>query len=256
MRLPPRLIPYLLLPLLLLLAGPGSAREPDWGLYGAILADHLRPASRGGIPYQGVDYPALRRDPRWPRLLERLARFDEAALAGRAERLAFWINAYNILAMDTVLRHWPVDSIKEAGGWLTPVWDLPAGTVAGRRVSLGEVEHRILRPMGEPRIHFAIVCASVSCPDLRAEPYTAARLEAQLEDQARRYLASPKGARREGATWHLSRIFAWFEEDFARVGGVAAFVRPRLPASPGAAAPAFQRWEADLPYDWHLNLAP
>ncbi|MGH8557393.1 MAG: DUF547 domain-containing protein [Methylococcales bacterium] len=95
------------------------------------------------------------------------------------------MNSYNILAIKMVLDHWPVESIKDAGGLLNPVWNQRAGEIGGEPVTLGQIEHKILRPMGEPRIHFAIVCASVSCPNLYNQPYTAARLNTQLDEQVR-----------------------------------------------------------------------
>ena len=147
-----------------------------------------------------------------------------------------------------VLDHWPLKSIKDVGSLLSPVWDKPAGEIGGKRVTLGQIEHEILRPMGEPRVHFAIVCASVSCPDLNNRPYTAARLDGQLDEQVRRFLGNKtKGVAVADNQIRISKIFDWFEEDFQRAGGVDAFVRryrPNLPASPV---------EADIPYDWDLN---
>ena len=198
------------------------------------------------------DYRALRRDPLFPRVTAALTRFDPARLEGRRERLAFYINAYNILAMKTVVDHWPLDSIKDAGGLFGSVWKQDAGVIGGRTVSLDQIEHRILRPLGEPRIHMAIVCASVSCPDLRPEPYRAARLDDQLDQQTRAFLANPgKGLRLKGSVARVSRIFDWFEEDFRRAyGGVRPFLRRYRPDVAQTV-----NIEADLPYDWSLNDA-
>jgi hypothetical protein len=227
----------------------------DSALLSELLARHTREvADTAGVR---VDYRGVAADPAWPRLLASLAEADPDALADRAERLALWINAYNALAIDLVARRPGVASIRDLGSWLRPVWDREAGRVGGRPRSLGEIEHAILRPLGEPRIHAAIVCASVSCPPLRREPYDAARLDAQLDDQMRRFLASPeKGLRIDEAArsvW-LSRVFDWFEEDFAAAGGALAFAS-RFAPEPArrwlAAHPdARLRW---LPYDWSLN---
>jgi hypothetical protein len=203
-----------------------------------------------------VDYRGLRADPAWAHFVAGL----DAARPGpaRAETLAFWINAYNALAIDLVVRHPGVGSIREIGSFWRPVWDREAGRVAGRARSLGEIEHSILRPLGEPRIHAAIVCASVSCPPLRREPFDAARLEAQLDEQARRFLASPaKGLRVDAAagTVALSRVFDWFEADFAAAGGALAFAARFAPEADRAWLAA-QRETARvewLPYDWDLN---
>ena len=154
--------------------------------------------------------------------------------------------------------HYPIDSIRSIGGLFSPVWKKPAGEIAGRPYTLHEIEHEILRPMGEPRIHAAIVCASLSCPPLRREPYRAAELDAQLDDNSRRWLSDPrKGARidRSSRTLHLSPILDWFAEDFD--GGVVAFVGAHLPADEAewlrAQGRALRVRYFD--YDWSLNDA-
>jgi hypothetical protein len=203
-----------------------------------------------------VDYAALQGSADWERLLASLRGTDPARLATRAERLAFWINAYNVLAIEVVRRHYPVESIRDVGNLLRPVWKRPAGEIGGRPYTLDEIEHAILRPLGEPRIHGAIVCASLSCPPLRREPYRAADLDAQLDDNVRRWLADPrKGARLEraaGTLW-LSPIFDWFAEDFG--GDVLGFVARHL-AQDDAAWVRAERGSLRvrrLDYDWGLN---
>jgi Protein of unknown function, DUF547 len=238
----------LVLGALLLSVQPGFAAEPDWSNYAALLRDHVKQGSKHGTDLAVVDYRALEKSGALEAVYRQLSEFPVQRLAGREEKLAFYINAYNILALKMVLDHWPLESIKDAGSLLSPVWDKPAGEIGGKPVTLGQIEHKILRPMGEPRVHFAIVCASVSCPDLSSRPYTAARLDAQLDEQVRRFLGNKtKGVAVTDQEIRVSRIFDWFEEDFQRAGGVDAFVRryrPNLPALPV---------EADMPYDWDLN---
>lgn len=235
---------------------PSAARGVDAELWGAILAQYTREVpDTAGVR---VDYRSLADSPDWKRLVAGLADADPDALEGRAERLAFWIDVYNILAIDLVLRHPGIESIREIGSLLRPVWDRDAGRVGGRERSLGEIEHEILRPLGEPRIHGAIVCASVSCPPLRRKPFTAARLDAELDEQMRRWLASPeKGLRvdRESGTLYLSPVFDWFAEDFEADGGVLAFVSRYAPAPERTwlAARAGDVRIRPLPYDWTLN---
>ena len=237
-------------------APPSAARGIDAELWEAILARHTREVSdTAGVR---VDYRGLADSPDWKRLVAGLADADPDGLEGRAERLAFWIDAYNILAIDLVVRHPGIESIRDIGSLLRPVWDREAGRIGGRARSLGAIEHEILRPMGEPRIHGAIVCASVSCPPLRREPFAAARLDAELDDQMRRWLASPeKGLRvdRESGTLHLSRVFDWFAEDFEAGGGVLAFVSRYAPAPERSwlTARAGDVRIRYLPYDWTLN---
>jgi hypothetical protein len=251
-----------------LCAATSTAQGIDTELWGAILARYTRELpDTAGVR---VDYQSLAVSPDWTRLVAGLADVDPDRLEERAERLAFWIDAYNILAIDLVVRHPGIGSIRDIGSLLRPVWDREAGRVGARVRSLGEIEHEILRPMGEPRIHGAIVCASVSCPPLRRTPFGAAQVEAeldaeldaQLDAQMRRWLASPeKGLRvdRESGTLRLSRVFDWFAEDFEPAGGVLAFVTRYAPASERAwlAAQAGEVRIRYLPYDWALNaLAP
>jgi len=236
------------------LAGPAGAAGFDADLWDALLGRYTREvADPAGVR---VDYRGLAAEPRWRELLEGLAAAPEPV--ERSARLAFWIDAYNVLAIDVVLRHQPVESIRDAGSLLRPVWKQPAGRAAGATRTLDEIEHAILRPLGEPRIHAAIVCASVSCPSLRREAFRAERLEAQLEDALTGFLADPrKGSRLDearGELW-LSPLFDWFAEDFATAGGIPAALAPRLPeatrralaARGGALRVRF------FDYDWRLN---
>jgi hypothetical protein len=172
--------------------------------------------------------------------------------------MAFWINAYNLLAIKMVVEHYPLASIRDAGSFLWPVWKKTAGLVGGNAYSLDEIEHDILRGrFHDPRVHFAIVCASVSCPDLRVEPYDAASLDAQLEDAARAFLANPaKGlvANQAAASVSVSSIFRWFGADFAGAGGVLAFVRAKGDAAVVASVAGRRDDELGwIDYDWSLN---
>lgn len=222
-------------------AAPAYAAEPDWGDYARLLERHVREDGAANR----VDYAALRHELVFERVVEQLAAFPPERLASREERLAFYVNAYNILAIKVVLDHWPLQSIRDAGSLLRPVWRRPAGVVGGRTVTLDEIEHGLLRALGEPRIHIAIVCASMSCPDLRREPYTAA----QLDDQVRRFLNhTVKGLRVEDGRIRTSRISGWFAPDFEPAGGVEAFVRRYR-----TDLPAGHPLHTDLPYDWSLN---
>lgn len=242
-----------------------SLAEPDLELYAALLAEYTQ-ATRDTVGTR-VDYAGLARDARWPELVATLAASKPSALEGRSAALAFWINAYNILAIDTVVRHYPVASIRDVGaGWvriplLAPVWKREAARIEGRAVSLDSIEHATLRPMGEPRIHGAIVCASTSCPSLAREPYRAESLDAQLDAAWARWMADErKGLRidRERGRVTLSRIFDWFEDDFAGAGGALAFAARHAPEADRAwlqmrkSEPRVDYFD----YDWSLNDWP
>ena len=239
------------------LLAPGAFAEPlDEALYARVLSRHTREVT--DTARTRVGYRGLAHSEDWSRLVAGLARADPAALDGRGERIAFWINAYNILTIDLVVRNYPVDSIRDIGSLFRPVWKRRAGTVGGRAYILDHIEHEILRPLAEPRIHAAIVCASISCPALRREPWSAAKLEAQLDDALRRWLADrEKGLRIDptSRTIYLSRVFDWFAEDFESRGGVLAFLAPYM----GERDRAWTRRNGDrarigyLDYDWRLN---
>ncbi len=236
----------------MLTPGTGGAATFDADRWDGFLERYTKETS--DVAGVRVDYAGLARDPAWRAFV---ASLEQASPPMSPEgRLAFWIDAYNVLVLDMVVRHLPVDSIRDIGSLLRSVWKLPAGKVAGRVVTLDEVEHRILRPIGEPRIHAAIVCASTSCPPLRREAYRAERLDAQLDAAMRDWLADPdKGLRVESGQVRLSKIFDWFAEDFAAAGGALAFVRPYLEP------PVRQALDALGPdprvvwfdYDWSLN---
>ncbi|MFP8872928.1 MAG: DUF547 domain-containing protein, partial [Myxococcota bacterium] len=247
-----------------LLAGTGSSAlaesardEPAWvSLWGEMLSRHTR-AVEAEVGTR-VDYSALSQDPSWPQTVAALSRFDPAGLHTREEKLAFWINAYNILAIDIVLQSYPVKSIRDIGWWFRPVFKRPAGEIYGRSYSLDEIEHEILRPMGEPRIHGALVCASVSCPNLLREPYRAEGLYNQFDASLRAWMRRPEKGLwldRERGVLRVSRVFDWFREDFGAGGGVLPFVTRYAPlrdaawirANPGPVSLEY------FPFDWNLN---
>lgn len=234
------------------LLAPRPAAADANELYGELLA--RRTHETDDLAGVRVDYAAIAADRDWKALVDSLAAAPESA--PKAERLATWIDAYNILAIDLVARHYPVASIRDLGSLLRPVWKIEAGRVGGRAYSLDEIEHGILRPLGDPRVHMAIVCASVSCPSLAREPFVAARIDAQLDAASARFVANEqKGARVEAHGVRLSKIFDWFAADFAAGGGVLAFVRRH--ASPDRVA-ALDRLGPDpalfyFDYDWSLN---
>lgn len=227
------------------------AAEPDWTVYGVLLEEYVVEGSKDGVALNLVDYTGLDRDPRFQQLVADIRGYDVATLAGREETLAFYINAYNILTIALILDNWPLDSIRDIGNFFRGPWDVVMLENSAGRLSLDDIEHGLIRPLGEPRIHFAVNCASVSCPDLRREPYTASRLDSQLDDQARRFLAEPhKGLSVKQGVAHISRIFDWYGEDFDGVGGVEAFVRQYVDSARGL---EFKGVDADLKYNWRLN---
>ena len=215
-----------------------------------LFDDVLRAHVRDGL----VDYPAIAKDARFEAYLGHLARVDPNALPTRDERLAFWINAYNAFAIRGIL------------GGLSPstLWGRyeyfikHRYQVGGAMINLYDLERAILvKEFKEPRIHFAIVCASRSCPKLRSEAYVAQRLNVQLEESARAFINDPgrnrfDRARREA---RLSRIFDWFDEDFiGRSGSLIDYVRQYVADESLVLELAAEPYSVEfLEYDWNLN---
>ena len=169
------------------------------------------------------------------------------------ERLAYWINAYNAFTVELILDHWPLESIKDIKGgvgFVNSVWDQEFITIEGHRYDLNDLEHGIIRPkFKDPRIHAAVNCASVSCPVLRGEAYVAERLDAQLDDQVRRWLAGDRNDLSDPASPKLSSIFKWYGGDFEEGGSTkAAFVERYS----GVDLPEDVDFEY-LEYDWGIN---
>lgn len=216
--------------------------------YGGLLSAHVRPASRNGIPYAGVDYEAWRRDARHAEALAALLASDPNSAVSRQEKLAYWINAYNFLTIDLITREGETRSIKNLGGLLVSPWKRFRWPIGGREMSLDDIEHGTIRKLGEPRIHFAVNCAAISCPDLRAEPYVAAILDAQLAGQVARTFANPaKGYSADGASVRVSKVMDWYRDDFDG-GDVAGWIRANAPLNlPKGARIGF------FAYDWTLN---
>jgi len=189
-------------------------------------------------------------------------------------QLAFLINAYNIFTLQAIVDHYPIErrwfdfwnpanSIKQISGvWSTFRWQL-----AGSQMSLDDIEHSVLRRnYSEPRIHFAVNCASISCPPLRASPYVDVRLERQLTLATRDFLASNEGIRVEGDYLYVSKLFDWYGDDFvadydnlvevpgtARDRAIAGIVAKYGPSTASQVAQSGRARIRFLPYDWSLN---
>lgn len=191
-----------------------------------------------------------------------LARLGAASLTGpssRADRLAFWINAYNALTLKGILMKYPTRSIRDhtpiVGGY--NIWNDLLLWVDGKEYSLNNIEHDILRKMGEPRVHFVLVCASKGCPPLRRQAYRADRLDEELSANARKFFAAPGNFRLDEAEHAVgvSELFKWYGDDFAPTArGVILALRPYLPG--GDKIPWLDATDLTvdyLEYDWTLN---
>lgn len=172
----------------------------------------------------------------------------------REEQLAYWINAYNAFTVKLIVDNYPVESIKDLNPTIaiplvSTIWNKEWFQIGGEDFSLDRMEHKILRKeFDEPRIHFAVNCASMSCPVLRAEAYEPDRLESQLEEQTRLFLNDPRRNDLNREEPRVSKIFSWFTGDFTDGQTVVDFINRYAdkPISKNARV----RY---LDYDWSLN---
>ena len=190
--------------------------------------------------------------------LAALSRADEARDTTKAQRLAFWINGYNAVTVRGILREYPTTSIQNhvARVWGYNIWRDLKLIVGDHRYSLGEIEHAVLRKMNEPRIHFAIVCASRGCPRLLNEAYSAERLEEQLSRNTLAFFADPTkcSVYAERHELRLSPILNWFSADFgSSTPAVLQRIANWLPESAQAVARSKDIRVKYLDYDWSLN---
>lgn len=239
---------------------------PDHASLDAVLDGYLRGKY---VDYAGLT--AHRGD--LDAYLTSLAGVDSAALARapRTARMALWINAYNACAIELVVDHYPIKKagfpqslVRSLAGvpdnsvrQIPDTWDRRFCEVAGAARSLDQIEHEIIRPMGDPRIHFAVNCASRSCPTLAPHAYTAAGLNEELDGAVRRFVSDPEQYRLErgdAPVIRVNKILDWYADDFGGTGGVIAFLLPYL--TPEDAAYVRANPDIDLEYfhyDWTLN---
>lgn len=235
----------------------GSRRTVDHAAFDALLARHL---SVGADGIARFDYAAAKAD-RGPldAYLERLSAVPVAALA-RPEQMAFWINLYNALTVAVILDHYPVASIRDidiSPGWFADgPWGKKLIAVAGRELSLDDIEHRILRPIWrDPRVHYAVNCASLGCPDLQDRAFRGASLEEQLAAAARRFVNHPRGASLDDGDLVVSSIYRWFRSDFGGdETGVISHLRQFADSGLAQALAGVSEIAGDR-YDWNLNDA-
>ncbi len=177
----------------------------------------------------------------------------------KAQQLAYWINLYNALTLRLVLDHYPVESIRDIdispGLFASGPWDKALVEVEGEAMTLNDIEHRVLRPIwGDPRIHYAVNCASIGCPNLQREAFTAGNSGRLLDAAARDYINHPRSVEVQGEGVVLSSIYNWFAPDFEVDGGVLAHLR-RYAAPALAGRLAQEPHISGYAYDWTLNEA-
>jgi hypothetical protein len=230
-----------------------TSSTPDYAPWGELLGKYYDPA-------KGMDYAALKsKDAKTLEALKKqLGQVDPKSLP-KKDQLAYWINVYNVNTVAIVVEHYPVASIRDIS--TDPIVRLnvfkkETVPIKGGMTSLKTIEDESIRAgFHDPRIHFAINCAAQSCPPIRTEPYTGAKLDEQLDDQAQKFLTGPRGVKVDQGAVHVTKIMDWFGEDFDKwAGGKVAFLRKHLPADKAKQIPDNAKFEYD-DYNWKLNDA-
>ena len=244
--------------ILLIIPGPTLANTFDFFDWDVLLKKYVEPGLIDGVSLNTVDYGKLRLDPDFHKLDNKLRLFSPTKLKNHQDKLAFWINVYNIFAVKIVTDNYPLKSIKDVGGLFKSVWKIKAGTVGGKKYTLDKIEHTILRKMGDPRIHTAIVCASISCPDLSKKAYESEKLNEQLDMQMSIFLANPNKGMRVDKKQQLKRvllspIFDWFADDFKSNGGVRKFIKPYVPTRYRHTLENIRYPISYMDYNWAIN---
>jgi hypothetical protein len=228
--------------------------EPSYAVWNTLLERYYNPAT-------GMNYAALKaRDlPALQNLRNVLGRVDVQSLS-RDQQLAYWINLYNINSTAIVAEKYPIESIRDLS--TDPiirlnVFDKKVVPFGNGKISLNDVENKYIREgFRDARIHFAINCAAKSCPPIRKEAFVGARVQAQLDDQARTFLNGPLGMRISGKTVRVTKVMDWFEKDFTNwAGGNASFLRKYAsPENRKKLDAAGKELDIEyLDYDWSVN---
>jgi hypothetical protein len=241
--------------------------------WNTLLNRHVKPINSGHS--SAIDYAATQQDRAiLTRYLNQLSQITQAEFDAwdKASQLAFLINAYNAWTVELILTKYPdIDSIKELGGLFSSPWDKSFIPLLGKTRSLNDIEHTLIRGSdryNDPRIHFAVNCASIGCPALREEAYTGAKLELQLTEQTERFLADNSRNYAKGDSLYLSSIFKWYGDDFTKgfrnTHSIEAFLLLYSNSNKGvltltpAQRQAAEKQQLDiefLDYDWSLNVA-
>jgi len=217
--------------------------------WNALLGKHV--SASGAVNYAGFQKDSVALN----EYLKLLSAYDpNSEYLSEDARKAFWINAYNAFTVKLVIKHYPLKSIRDLGSKIKikdakSPWDLKFISIDGQLLSLNHIEHEILRKkFSDPRIHFAINCASVSCPVLLNAAFNADRLEAQLNAQARIFINDKSKNKIAADKLQISQLWQWFEGDFTKNGDLISYLNKFSDIKISKKAKI-----GYLEYDWNLN---
>jgi hypothetical protein len=212
-----------------------AINHSDWNI---LLQKHV--SEKGNVNYKGFKKDELKLKS-YLTLLSKIMPDDSWS---KGEKMAYWINAYNAFTIQLILDNYPISSIKD----IENPWDIEFINLGDKTFSLNDIEHEILRKMNDPRIHFGIVCASVSCPKLQNVAFEASNLDSQLDIAAKEFLADPARNNLSEDSIQLSKIFKWFAKDFKNEGSLIDFLNKYSEITISQNAKKSYK-----DYDWNLN---
>ncbi len=216
--------------------------------YELVLKNYTKNSIYKNTSYVGIDYKNPNVKSLINKTLQEIQKFDVKALKTKEEELAFFINLYNVYVISIILENFPLNSIMDLG---QTIFDKKIIKIHNQIYSLNDIEHNLIRKrFNEPRIHFALVCGAISCPDIRREMYVGKRLNEQLEDQTKTFLNSKKGVDIENNTLYISTIFDWYKEDFGTTDDhIVKFIHQYKKINLNYKKPI-----QFIPYLWDLNI--
>lgn len=232
--------------------GQVGSRSHDHIPWDALLKKHVD--RNGFVNYEGFLQDSVELD----RYLTQLQNYppDKQTWTDE-EQLAYWINAYNAFTIKLIIDHYPVESIKDIGSgiqipFVNSPWDIKFIEIGGEKLDLNNIEHSILRKeFDEPRIHFAVNCASFSCPKLLDEAFVASKLNDQLDQQAHEFINDPERNKIDRDQVQVSKIFSWFKRDFTKEGSLTEFLNRYSKVKI-----EYKTKIRFMDYDWSLNQSP
>jgi len=194
-----------------------------------------------------VDYQSWGEDPIHKKLIDNISSQKLSELS-KNEKLAYWINTYNLLTIDLIIKTGETQSIKNQGSLFKNVWKKHKWLINKKFITLHEIEHEILRKFEDPRIHFAINCASLSCPDLHNEPFDAEKIDMQLDYVTNNFLKNnSKGLILKDGEYLFSKIFKWYSIDFGGSKNTRQFIANYMPEVKK------NKFSGYIEYNWNLN---
>ena len=194
----------------------------------------------GNVNYKGFKNEELKLNS----YLAHLSNYTPDDSWSKDEKMAYWINTYNAFTVKLIIDNYPISSIKD----IESPWDIQFINLGDKTFSLNDIEHKILRKMNDPRIHFGIVCASISCPKLQNEAFEASKLNDQLDNATKEFLTDPSKNNFTETSIKISKIFKWFAKDFKNEGTLVDFLNnySEITISQNAK-------KTFKDYDWNLN---